>query len=55
MNEDYGSTIPGNQTFFDVISGNAPIRVSVELRFETIMLIFIAFLLANVVGRVLIK
>ena len=43
------------QNIFDIISGQGAIRVSVELSIETIMYIFIAFVLAGVVSRVLIK
>ena len=43
------------QNIFDIISGQGAIRVSVELSIATIMYIFIAFVLAGVVSRVLIK
>jgi len=43
------------QNIFDIISGQGAIRVSVELSMATIMYIFIAFVLAGVVSRVLIK
>ena len=50
MNEEYG-----NQSLFDIISGQGSIRVSVELSMQTILSVFIAFVLAGVVSRLLIK
>ena len=44
-----------NQTLYDVISGQGAIRVSVELAVNTIIAIFVAFVLAGVISRVLIK
>jgi hypothetical protein len=44
-----------NQTLYDIISGNGSIKVSVELSTTTIIAIFIAFVLAGVVSRLLIK
>jgi hypothetical protein len=44
-----------NQTLYDIISGNGSVRVSVELSTSTIIAIFIAFILAGVVSRLLIK
>jgi hypothetical protein len=45
----------GDQTFYDIITGKGAVRVSVELSLETIISIFIAFVLAGVVSRLLIK
>tara|TARA_R110000751_G_scaffold12214_1_gene42093 strand:- start:1932 stop:2081 length:150 start_codon:yes stop_codon:yes gene_type:complete len=44
-----------NQTLYDIISGQGSVRVSVELSTSTIIAIFIAFVLAGVVSRLLIK
>jgi len=44
-----------NQNLFDIISGEGAVRVSVELSMNTIIAIFIAFVLAGVVSRLLIK
>ena len=44
-----------NQTLYDVISGQGAIRVSVELAMNTIIAVFVAFVLAGVVSRLLIK
>jgi hypothetical protein len=44
-----------DQTLYDIISGQGSVRVSVELSPTTIMLIFVAFVLAGVVSRLLIK
>jgi|TARA_R100001594_G_scaffold41050_1_gene73023 hypothetical protein len=43
------------QDLLDIISGQGAIRVSVELSMNTIIAIFIAFVLAGVVSRLLIK
>ena len=43
------------QDIFDIISGQGAVRVSVELSMQTIVYVFIAFVLAGVVSRVLIK
>ena len=43
------------QDLFDIISGQGAVRVSVELSMQTIVYVFIAFVLAGVVSRVLIK
>jgi len=43
------------QTLYDVISGQGAIRVSVELSMYTILSIFVAFILAGVVSRLLIQ
>ena len=43
------------QDLFDIISGQGSVRVSVELSMQTIVYVFIAFVLAGVVSRVLIK
>ena len=44
-----------DQTLLDIITGQGAIRVSVELAMNTIIAIFIAFVLAGVVSRLLIK
>jgi len=43
------------QDLFDIISGQGAVRVSVEMSMQTIMMIFVAFVLAGVVSRLLIK
>tara|TARA_R100001463_G_scaffold119727_3_gene175668 strand:- start:3118 stop:3270 length:153 start_codon:yes stop_codon:yes gene_type:complete len=43
------------QDLFDIISGQGAVRVSVELSMTTIIYIFIGFVLAGVVSRLLIK
>ena len=43
------------QDLFDIISGQGAVRVSVELSMQTIVYVFIAFVLAGAVSRVLIK
>lgn len=55
MNNDFVNPPYGDQTFYDIISGRGSVRVSVELSMETIFMIFIAFVLAGVVSRILIK
>jgi len=45
----------GDQTFYDIITGRGSIRVSVELSMQTIFMVFVAFVLAGVVSRLLIK
>jgi hypothetical protein len=45
----------GNQTLYDIISGQGAVRVEVALSTQTILMIFIAFVLAGVVSRLLIK
>lgn len=45
----------GDQTLYDVISGRGAVRVSVELSVTTIVAIFVAFVLAGVVSRLLIS
>lgn len=44
-----------NQSLFDIISGQGAVRVSVELSMNTIISVFVAFVLAGVVSRLLIK
>ena len=44
-----------DQTLLDIITGQGAVRVSVELSMQTIIMIFIAFVLAGVVSRLLIK
>tara|TARA_R100000231_G_scaffold33800_1_gene29705 strand:+ start:16913 stop:17059 length:147 start_codon:yes stop_codon:yes gene_type:complete len=44
-----------DQTFYDVISGQGAIRVSVELSYQTIVAIFIAFIIANLVSKAIIS
>ena len=44
----------GNQTLYDIISGQGAVRVSVELSMGTIISIFVAFILAGVVSRMLV-
>ena len=44
-----------DQNLLDIISGQGAVRVSVELSTQTIIMIFIAFVLAGVVSRLLIK
>jgi len=50
MYEDYSQ-----QSLLDIISGQGAVRVSVELSMQTIIYVFIAFVLAGVVSRLLIK
>ena len=45
----------GNQTLYDIISGQGAVRVEVGLSTPTILMIFIAFVLSGVVSRLLIK
>lgn len=45
----------GQQNLYDIISGAGAVRVSVELSTNTIISIFIAFILAGVVSRLLIS
>lgn len=45
----------GDQTLYDIITGQGSVRVSVELSSTTIIMIFIAFVLSGVVSRLLIK
>ena len=51
MNDAYTQ----NQTLLDIISGQGAVRVSVELSMQTIIYVFIAFVLAGVVSRLLIS
>jgi len=44
-----------DQDLLDIISGKGAVRVSVELSVNTIIMIFIAFVLSGVVSRLLIK
>ena len=44
-----------DQTLLDIISGQGAVRVAVELSTQTIIMIFVAFVLAGVVSRLLIK
>ena len=49
-------TIPqADQNLLDIISGQGSIKVSVELSTQTIITIFLAFVIAGVVSRLLIK
>ena len=52
---DFGNPTYGDQSFYDIITGKGAVRVAVELSLETIISIFIAFVLAGVVSRLLIK
>ena len=45
----------GQQTLYDIISGQGAVRVEVGLSTATILMIFIAFVLSGVVSRLLIK
>jgi hypothetical protein len=60
MNQNEFYTAPdhsmyNDQTLYDIISGRGSVRVSVELSMTTIIAIFIAFVLAGVVSRLLIS
>lgn len=43
------------QNLFDIINGTGAVRVSVELSMTTILYIFVGFVLAGVISRLLIK
>lgn len=47
--------VQDQQNLFDIISGQGAVRVSVELSMQTIVYVFVAFVLAGVVSRLLIK
>jgi len=44
-----------DSNMLSVLSGNTPIKVSVQLQLETVLTIFIAFIVANVIARAVIK
>ena len=44
-----------NQTLLDIISGEGAIKVQVDVSFTSILFIFLAFVLANVLSRLIIK
>ncbi len=50
FNED-----PSQQDIFDIISGEGAIKVQVDVSFTSILFIFLAFIVANIVGRLIIK
>ena len=43
------------QDIFDIISGEGAVKVSVDVSFTSILYIFLAFVLANVLSRLIIK
>lgn len=46
---------PTQQDIFDIISGEGAIKVQVDVSFTSILFIFLAFIVANIVGRLIIK
>ena len=46
---------PTQLDIFDIISGEGAIKVQVDVSFTSILFIFLAFIVANIVGRLIIK